>query len=80
MRTFGELVSEAESADVTGWGLGWLDGRLSQGPGGRATPASVPSSGNGPAGSPCSWRQAFKAAAVAGTRAEDGAGQHTSET
>ncbi|WP_153396562.1 methyltransferase domain-containing protein [Ornithinicoccus halotolerans] len=27
MRSFEELVSEAESADVTGWGFQWLDGR-----------------------------------------------------
>ena len=27
MRTFGELVSEAEAADVDGWGFGFLDGR-----------------------------------------------------
>jgi SAM-dependent methyltransferase len=30
MRAFGELVSEAESADVTGWGFGWLDGRATE--------------------------------------------------
>jgi SAM-dependent methyltransferase len=30
MRTFEELVSEAESADVTGWGFGWLDGRATE--------------------------------------------------
>lgn len=29
-RSFDELVSEAESADVTGWGFGWLDGRASE--------------------------------------------------
>ena len=27
MRSFEELVSEAEAADVDGWGFGWLDGR-----------------------------------------------------
>ncbi|WP_030528562.1 class I SAM-dependent methyltransferase [Phycicoccus jejuensis] len=27
MRTFDELVAEAEAADVTGWGFGWLQGR-----------------------------------------------------
>lgn len=27
MRSFDELVAEAESADVTGWDFGWLDGR-----------------------------------------------------
>ncbi len=27
MRTFDELVTEAEAADVTGWGFGWLQGR-----------------------------------------------------
>jgi SAM-dependent methyltransferase len=30
MRTFEELVAEAESADVTGWGFGWLDGRATE--------------------------------------------------
>jgi SAM-dependent methyltransferase len=30
MRTFEELVSEAESADVTGWGFGWLEGRATE--------------------------------------------------
>jgi SAM-dependent methyltransferase len=30
MRAFGELVSEAEAADVTGWGFGWLDGRATE--------------------------------------------------
>ena len=30
MRAFGELVSEAESADVTGWGFGWLEGRATE--------------------------------------------------
>ena len=30
MRSFDELVSEAESADVTGWGFGWLDGRATE--------------------------------------------------
>jgi SAM-dependent methyltransferase len=29
-RTFDELVSEAETADVTGWGFGWLDGRATE--------------------------------------------------
>lgn len=27
MRSFDDLVSEAETADVTGWGFGWLDRR-----------------------------------------------------
>ena len=27
MRTFDELVTESEAADVTGWGFGWLQGR-----------------------------------------------------
>jgi SAM-dependent methyltransferase len=27
VRSFGDLVGEAEAADVTGWGFGWLDGR-----------------------------------------------------
>lgn len=27
MRPFGELVHEAELADVTGWGFDWLDWR-----------------------------------------------------
>lgn len=27
MRSFEDLVAEAEAADVTGWGFGWLDGR-----------------------------------------------------
>jgi SAM-dependent methyltransferase len=30
MRAFGELVAEAEAADVTGWGFGWLDGRATE--------------------------------------------------
>ncbi|GAA2748067.1 methyltransferase domain-containing protein [Terrabacter aerolatus] len=30
MRSFEELVAEAESADVTGWGFGWLDGRATE--------------------------------------------------
>ncbi|GAA4346260.1 class I SAM-dependent methyltransferase [Angustibacter luteus] len=30
MRTFDELVSEADRADVTGWGFDWLDGRASE--------------------------------------------------
>lgn len=30
MRSFGELVDEAGSADVTGWGFGWLDGRATE--------------------------------------------------
>ena len=30
MRTFEELVAEAEAADVTGWGFGWLDGRATE--------------------------------------------------
>jgi SAM-dependent methyltransferase len=30
MRTFDDLVSEAEAADVTGWGFGWLDGRATE--------------------------------------------------
>lgn len=30
MRTFDELVTEAEGADVTGWGFGWLTGRASE--------------------------------------------------
>lgn len=30
MRTFDELVTEAEAADVTGWGFGWLDGRATE--------------------------------------------------
>jgi SAM-dependent methyltransferase len=30
MRTFDELVAEAESADVTGWGFAWLDGRATE--------------------------------------------------
>ncbi len=30
MRTFDELVDEAETADVTGWDFGWLDGRASE--------------------------------------------------
>ncbi|BDO43705.1 class I SAM-dependent methyltransferase [Cellulomonas sp. NTE-D12] len=30
MRTFDELVAEAESADVTGWSFAWLDGRATE--------------------------------------------------
>ncbi|WP_027863536.1 class I SAM-dependent methyltransferase [Marmoricola sp. URHB0036] len=30
MRSFDELVGEAEAADVTGWGFGWLDGRATE--------------------------------------------------
>jgi SAM-dependent methyltransferase len=30
MRTFEELVAEAETADVTGWGFGWLEGRATE--------------------------------------------------
>ena len=30
MRTFDELVAEAESADITGWGFAWLDGRATE--------------------------------------------------
>jgi SAM-dependent methyltransferase len=30
MRPFEELVAEAESADVTGWGFGWLEGRATE--------------------------------------------------
>ena len=30
MRAFDELVTEAQSADVTGWGFGWLDGRATE--------------------------------------------------
>src|SRR3954453_209044 len=30
MRSFDHLVSEAASADVTGWGFGWLDGRATE--------------------------------------------------
>lgn len=30
MRPFDELVREAEAADVTGWGFGWLDGRATE--------------------------------------------------
>jgi SAM-dependent methyltransferase len=30
VRTFEELVSEAEAADVTGWGFAWLDGRATE--------------------------------------------------
>lgn len=30
MRSFDELVNEAESADVTGWGFAWLDGRATE--------------------------------------------------
>lgn len=30
MRSFEELVAEAESADVTGWGFEWLEGRATE--------------------------------------------------
>jgi len=30
MRSFDELVAEAEAADVSGWGFGWLDGRATE--------------------------------------------------
>jgi len=30
MRSFDDLVREAETADVTGWGFGWLDGRATE--------------------------------------------------
>ncbi|PJK18372.1 class I SAM-dependent methyltransferase [Mycolicibacterium goodii] len=30
MRTFDSLVMEAESADVTGWGFSWLEGRATE--------------------------------------------------
>jgi SAM-dependent methyltransferase len=30
MRTFDELVAEAEAADVSGWGFDWLDGRATE--------------------------------------------------
>ncbi|MGB3442624.1 MAG: methyltransferase domain-containing protein [Actinophytocola sp.] len=30
MRTFEELVAEAESVDVSGWGFGWLAGRATE--------------------------------------------------
>ncbi|MCK0110578.1 class I SAM-dependent methyltransferase [Ornithinimicrobium sp. F0845] len=30
MRSFEDLVAEAEAADVTGWGFGWLDGRATE--------------------------------------------------
>ncbi|WGX98386.1 class I SAM-dependent methyltransferase [Nocardioides sp. L-11A] len=30
VRAFEELVAEAEQADVSGWGFGWLDGRASE--------------------------------------------------
>lgn len=30
MRTYDELVAEAEAADVTGWGFGWLEGRATE--------------------------------------------------
>ena len=30
MRSFDDLVSEAEQADVTGWDFGWLDGRATE--------------------------------------------------
>lgn len=30
MRTYDDLVAEAEAADVTGWGFDWLDGRATE--------------------------------------------------
>lgn len=30
MRSFEDLVTEAEDADVTGWGFGWLEGRANE--------------------------------------------------
>lgn len=30
MRSYDDLVTEAESADVSGWGFSWLDGRASE--------------------------------------------------
>ena len=30
MRTFEDLVAEAEAADMTGWDFGWLDGRATE--------------------------------------------------
>ena len=30
MRSFDTLVGEADAADVTGWGFGWLDGRATE--------------------------------------------------
>ena len=30
MRSFEDLVAEADAADVTGWGFGWLDGRATE--------------------------------------------------
>jgi len=30
VRGFDDLVAEAEAADVTGWGFGWLDGRATE--------------------------------------------------
>lgn len=30
MRSFEELVAEAEAADITGWGFDWLDGRATE--------------------------------------------------
>jgi SAM-dependent methyltransferase len=30
MRLFDDLISEAENADVTGWGFGWLEGRATE--------------------------------------------------
>lgn len=30
MRSFDELVAEADAADVTGWDFGWLDGRATE--------------------------------------------------
>ncbi|MEI7057739.1 hypothetical protein WBG06_18080 [Nocardioides sp. CCNWLW239] len=30
MRSYEDLVAEAEAADVTGWGFGWLEGRATE--------------------------------------------------
>ncbi|WP_061963098.1 class I SAM-dependent methyltransferase [Demequina aurantiaca] len=30
MRSFDDLVAEADAADVSGWGFGWLDGRATE--------------------------------------------------
>lgn len=30
MRSFDELVAEAEQADATGWDFGWLNGRATE--------------------------------------------------
>ena len=30
MRSFEDLINEAESADVDGWGFGWLEGRATE--------------------------------------------------